>query len=104
MFNLITEFKPVKELKSGACPFLVMAGFCEQGFECVSFVCICVYRFFGFFLNLKLSFYSLWNYCNKTNCLFSIDVNEVWYTVVLFSFFFFDCLYKLNSTYHAAVC
>lgn len=49
MFNLITEFKPVKELKSGACPFLVMAGFCEQGFECVSFVCICVYKFFGFF-------------------------------------------------------
>lgn len=49
MFNLITEFKPVKELKSGPCPFLVMAGFCEQGFECVSFVCICVYRFFGFF-------------------------------------------------------
>lgn len=89
MFNLITEFKPVKELKSGACPFLVMAGFCEQGFECVSFVCICVYRFFVFFLNLKLSFYSLWNYCNKANCLFSIDVNEVWYTVVLFSFFFF---------------
>lgn len=49
MFNLITEFKLIKELKSGICPFLVMAGLCERGFECVSFVCICIYRFLGFF-------------------------------------------------------
>lgn len=58
MFNLITEFKPIKELKSGTC-FLVMAGLHERGFECVSFVCICIYScflVFFFFFNLKLSF------------------------------------------------
>lgn len=49
MFNLITEFKLIKELKSETCPFLVMTGLCEWGFECVSFVCICVYRFLFFF-------------------------------------------------------
>lgn len=84
MFNLITEFKPIKELRSGTCAFLVMAGFCEQGFKCVSFVCICVYNWvvLGVFKSLKLSVYPLWNYCNKAKCLFLIKVNEIWCTVI----------------------
>lgn len=49
MFNLITEFKLIKELKSETFLFLVVTGLCERGFECVSFVRICVYRFLVFF-------------------------------------------------------
>lgn len=54
MFTLITDLKHVKELKSGTCHSLVVAGFCE-GFFCV----VCVY-------------------CNKAKCLFLIEVGGVW--------------------------
>jgi len=37
VFNLITDLEHMKELKSGTCPSLVVAGFCE-GFLRVYYV------------------------------------------------------------------